>query len=254
MDAVGPLRLLDEYGVELIEGLAGVYHRDTGTVIIADVHLGYEEAMSFEGVYLPRVQLKKALALLEALGSRYPGSRLVVAGDLKHHFSKLLRQERIEIAKFVRKAIDVGFREVLLVRGNHDNYAPLVLKPLGVEITDELDLGGGVLVAHGHKAPTESYELLIMGHEHPAIQVSVGGGKAKFPVFLVVPLEDNKTALVLPPSGAYQVGNVVTTVRESYLSPVIREKGVVEEAVPVVVDESGLLPLVSLSLLETLMT
>jgi len=246
------LDVLSEYGVELVEGLPAVYHRRTDTVIVADIHLGYEEAMSLEGVYLPRVQLKRAVSLLESLASRYPGSRLVVAGDLKHHFSKLLRQERLEIAKFVMRARDLGFREMLLVRGNHDNYAVIVLRSMNVDIVEELDLGGGVLVFHGHKHPESGFELGIMGHEHPALQVSVGGGRTKFPVFLAVPLNDGGSVLVLPPAGTYQVGNVVTVRRENYLSPVIREKGVVEDAIPVIVDEGGLVPLIQLGILEQL--
>jgi len=246
------LSTLSEKGVQLVDGLPAVYVERANTIVVADIHLGYEEAMTEEGVYLPRVQLRRAMSLLESLASRYPGARLVIAGDLKHHFSRLLRQERIEIAKLVLKARDLGFRETVLVRGNHDNYAVIVLKGLGVDIVDELDLGGGVLVFHGHKKPDQDYELGIMGHEHPALQVSVGGGRTKFPVFLSVPLEGGGSLLVLPPAGAYQVGNVVTARRSSYLSPIIREKGLVEEAVPIIVDETGLVPLISLGILETL--
>ncbi|MEB3806601.1 MAG: metallophosphoesterase [Desulfurococcales archaeon] len=243
-----------EKGVLLVRGYPAVYVEWLDMFVIADLHLGFEEAMASTGVFLPRVQLRNAVRLLESLSMVKPGARLVVAGDVKHAFHTLTRQERIELVKLVRSVEALGFRELVVVRGNHDNYVKNVLAPLGVEVVEPLlDLGKGVIVAHGHKKIDQDYELVVMGHEHPAITVSVGGGRSKFPVFLMVPLKDGGQALVLPPSGSYQVGNVVSTDRSSYLSPVIRERGVVEDAVPVIVDEeTGLMPLVRLSLLEDL--
>lgn len=249
-----PLALAAEKGVVLEEGLPAVYVEHADAVVIADVHLGYEEEMAGVGVFLPRAQLRRALELLESLATRHRGARLVIAGDLKHSFSRLLRQERLEVPRLLQRAQELGFREVIVVRGNHDNFVSHIVKAAGAEfLEDHLDLGKGVVVAHGHRDPQTSYELLLMGHEHPAIQVSMAGGRAKFPVFLAVPLEDGSEALVLPPAGAYQVGNVVSTIRENYLSPIIKEKGVVEEAVPVIVDEAGNMVLLKLSMLESIL-
>ncbi len=244
-----------EKGVLLVRGVPAVYIEHDDSFVISDIHLGYEEVMAGTGVYLPRLQLRKTIGLLERLATLKPGSRLVINGDLKHCFQKLTRQERIEIAKLVRKALELGFREVIVVRGNHDNYAKAVLAPLGIEMLEEAyDAGKGVLVAHGHKKIEEDFELLVMGHEHPALQVSVGGGRAKFPLFLEMPLENGSHVLILPPAGVYQVGNIVSTDRSGYLSPIIRESGIPEEALPVVIDSDGdMMPLVSLGLVEELM-
>ncbi len=250
-----PLAALAEKGVMLEEGLPAVYVEHANTVVIADVHLGYEEEMASTGVYLPRIQLRHAEKLIDSLATRHPGATLVVAGDLKQSFSKLLRQERVEVSRFIDYALQAGFKKVIVVRGNHDNFVSHIVRDRGGEwVEDLLDLGHGIIVAHGHKRVEADYELLIMGHEHPAVQVTMAGGRTKFPVFLAVPLESERTALVLPPTGAYQVGNVVTTFRENYLSPIIREEGIIEESVPVIVDETGNMVLVKLSLLETLLT
>ncbi len=241
--------------IGLVEDAPAVYIEHYDSFIVADLHLGYEEALASEGVYLPRIQYRKAVGVLSKLAARKPGARLIIAGDVKHCFHRLTRQERVELAKLVRKAQELGFREIVLVRGNHDNYVATVLKPLGVPIVEGyLDIGKGVVVAHGHKSVEADYEVIVMGHEHPAIQVSVGGGRTKFPVYLVVPLEGGGEAVVLPPVGAYQVGNVVTTDRRNYLSPIIKEKGIVEDALPLIVDEeAGFMPLVRLGILEALM-
>ncbi len=255
MAAESPIAAVEYAGVQLEQGLPAVYIPRANAVVIADVHLGYEEEMASTGVFLPRVQLRKALSIIESLAVRHPGARLVVAGDLKQSFSRLLRQERLEVPRFIKAALDAGFREVVVVRGNHDNFVSHIVKSAGGEfVEDYLDLGGGIVVAHGHKKIDADFQVLVMGHEHPAIQVSMAGGRAKFPVFLAVPLERGSIALVLPPTGAYQVGNVVSTIRENYLSPIIKEEGLVEEAIPIIVDDGGNMVLVKLSLLDSLLT
>lgn len=242
-------------GILLVDSLPAVYVSHADAFILADLHLGYEEVMAGTGVFLPRIQFKKIMEALERLAKMRPGSRIILAGDVKHCFQKLTRQERVELAKLVRGLQEMGFREILVVRGNHDNYAKTVLSPMGVEvIEDHLDLGKGIVVAHGHKKVEADYEFIVIGHEHPALKVSVGGGRAKFPVFLIMPLETGASAVVLPPTGAYQVGNMVSTDRRDYLSPIIREHGLPGEALPIVVDdEAGLMPLVRLSLLEEIL-
>jgi putative SbcD/Mre11-related phosphoesterase len=168
-------------------------------------------------------------------------------------FEKLTRQEKLEVPKFVREAFEAGFKEVIVVRGNHDNYVSGVLKSVGAEFVEErLDLGSGVTVTHGHKS-VEGFDLAILGHEHPAINVSIGGSKIKLPVYLSMPLSDGSRVIVLPPTGAYQAGNDVTLYRENYLSPIIRERGVIGDAVPIIYDERlGALPLARLSELPDL--
>ncbi len=247
--------LAGEKGVLIIDKLPAVYVEPANALVIADIHLGYEEVMASTGVYLPRLQYRRAVRLLERLSNIRQGARLIIAGDIKHCFQKLTKQERIELAKLLKKAQELGFTEIIVIRGNHDNYAKTVLHPLGIDIIeDSVDLGNGVLVAHGHKRVKSDFELLIMGHEHPALQVAVSGGRAKFPLFLEMPLEDGSRVLVLPPAGVYQVGNVVSLRREGYLSPIIREKGEPERALPIILDEeTGLTPLVSLGLLQKIM-
>jgi len=255
MLSASPLAVLEEKGVLLEDGLPAAYVEHANTVVIADVHLGYEEEMARSGVYLPKLQLRKALALLDSLAARHRGATLVVAGDVKHSFSRLLRQERVEVARFVAHAVQAGFKRVVVVRGNHDNFVSHIVRDHGGEwVEDLVDLGRGVIVAHGHKKISADYEIIIIGHEHPAVQVSMASSRAKFPAFLAVPLDGGQLALVLPPAGAYQVGNVVSTYRENYLSPIIRDHGLVEDAVPVIVDEAGNMALLKLSLLDTLLT
>lgn len=218
-------------GIYALPGLPAVRVGDS--IIIADLHLGYEEALSRDGVYLPHVQLRNALRTIREIAAATPTAvRLIVAGDIKHTFNKLLRSEREEVSAFIREA-QAHFKEVIVVRGNHDNFISPIVKAEGAEFIDEgADLGRGITVIHGHKKPGAGGDVFILGHEHPAIQIRVGGSRVKFPVFLKVPLESGGTAIVVPAMGTYQTGNVISTINSAYLSPLIRDEGIVRLAVP----------------------
>ena len=223
----------------IVDSLPALYLKEEDMVVVADLHLGYEEAMSKVGVYLPRLQLRKAVKLVEDARNISGARRILVDGDIKHAFDRLLRQERVEVRQFVEGVYDRGYKEMIFVRGNHDNYVSPLLRDLGVELVeDSFTVEDRIAILHGHREAEFRGEYIVMGHEHPAVQVNIGGSKIKFPAMLLVPLKSGPTAIVLPAMGVYQTGNVVTTNRGEYLSPIIREGGLVEEAVPVIIDET----------------
>jgi len=180
------------------------------TLIVADLHLGYEFAMAKEGFYLPRV-FHEVVRNLKSLIEREKPKRLVIDGDLKHSFIPEWR-ERKELKAFAEE-ITPMVDEVILVRGNHD-VGTLWLRELGIEIVDELEVGGWKLV-HGHKLVEG--ERFIIGHEHPAIRLrDEVGALIKIPVFLM-----NEKLIVLPAFSPWAYGNDV--LRE-IVSPFLRAK------------------------------
>lgn len=168
------------------------------SLIIADVHLGYEVAMAKEGFYLPRV-FHDVVGSLKSLLEREKPKRLIVDGDLKHSFIPEWR-ERAELKAFFDE-ISPLVEEVVLVRGNHD-VGVLWLRELGVEVVDELELNGWKLV-HGHKVVEG--ERFIIGHEHPAVRLrDEVGAVIKLPAFLL-----GEKLIVLPAFSPWAYGNDV---------------------------------------------
>ncbi|MEM0046323.1 MAG: metallophosphoesterase [Fervidicoccaceae archaeon] len=226
----------------LIPGLPAAIHRESRTAIIADLHLGFEGEVAQSGVFLPRLQLKKSIALIEELKERKV-SRLVIDGDIKNSFSKLTIQEREEIIKFLGRAREL-FEDVVLVRGNHDNYLSIITEKMDVMLVPHMKISDGVFVVHGHRESLEAlkFRQIIIGHEHPSLSIKDEiGSVIKLPCFLRIPLKRRrgKEILVLPASGYYQAGNPVTLDQNSYLSPLIRKYGDIKRAIPVVLDIEG---------------
>jgi hypothetical protein len=217
-------------------------HPKLRAVLIADIHLGFEEYMATKGVFLPRYQLKRATEIVDHVASSVNVDTLVIVGDIKHLFDKLGRRESKDLAEFVTY-IKKRFSRVVLVRGNHDNFVYSFSQRYGVEFYESLAVDD-VLIVHGHKeADLSGYKLVIMGHEHPSIAIKdpVTEVVSKLPCFLKIPLRVNQelatTAVVLPAAGAYQAGTAVSTSPESFLSPIIRKYAVLEEAIPYAIVE-----------------
>lgn len=187
------------------------------TLVVADLHLGYEFAMAKEGFYLPRV-FHEVVGDLKSLIEREKPKRLVIDGDLKHSFIPEWR-ERKELRVFAEE-ITPAVDEVILVRGNHD-VGTLWLRELGIEIVEEFEVGDWKLV-HGHKLVEG--ERFIIGHEHPAIRLrDEVGALIKIPVFLM-----SNELIVLPAFSPWAYGNDV--LRE-IVSPFLRARELKEARV-----------------------
>ena len=246
------VRLVD--GVYAVSDLPMVYIPYFSVLVIADIHLGFEEDMASKGVFLPRVQLKKAMEFIEKGLAETRARVLVIAGDVKHHFEKLGKREARDVREFFSFVTKL-FDKVILVRGNHDTFIYGISKRYGIEVYDKLWLND-ILVVHGHREldPKDKPKIVIMGHEHPSISIrDTLGSLTKLPCFLVVPLKRSSTAIVLPAMGIYQSGTAISTSRDSYLSPILRTEAILEEAQPfAIVENEGVFELPKLRAIEDL--
>jgi len=185
------------------------------TAVIADLHLGFEGAMRRAGVAFPRVQIEEIKRELDKLLKRGV-ERVVVAGDLKHEFSENLPHEWRDVEEFLSFLRERGV-EVVLVRGNHDNYLRTMARKFDLDVIDEFEVRG-VKVVHGHRECEGRW--VVMGHEHPSVKLRVRGGVYSYPCFLRLKSEV-RDILVLPAMSPLLSGSDILTL-ESFLSPVLK--------------------------------
>jgi putative SbcD/Mre11-related phosphoesterase len=239
------LRVLDRRfrGIDIVVGTPFIYLEESSTLIMADLHLGFEEAASrglhyslrktsgYYAIFLPRVQLKRALEMLKRVLEGIKVKRVVINGDLKHAFDRLLKQEReetIELVKFLRER---GVEEILVIRGNHDNFIKPVLRKLDVGFVNSLSTiveGRRLLVTHGHEeVDISGHDVVIIGHEHPSLRCFE---VYRLPCFLKIPLGEERILIVMPATGPYHPGVLVNPNPEEYLSPLIRRLNTLKDA------------------------
>ena len=151
---------------------------DARTVIVADIHIGYELAAQRRGGYLPPVVSGGAIGMrLLAMARELAATRIVIAGDLRHSTTDVDEFERTELAQFATALPgDVALDVVL---GNHDRGGSFV----GRETTGTLRIGGVDIV---HVPPTSRpVRWTVCGHLHPSITVrDETGASARFPCVL----------------------------------------------------------------------
>ena len=205
------------YGAEIVD-LALVIRNN---LIISDLHLGYEEALNAEGIMIPKFQYQKIIARLEKIISQTDCSRVIVTGDLKHEFGKITRQEWGETLNFI-EFLKKHFEEVILIKGNHDNFTKFIAKKTGLAVYDSFSTGDFLLL-HGDKVPENveniSENTIIVGHEHPCIGLRSGERLEKIKCFLKGGFK-GKNLVVMPSFNFITEGSDV--LHEKPLSPFLK--------------------------------
>lgn len=142
----------------------------TRTLVVADLHLGWEIALSERGIHVPS-QTPKLLKRLLSLVAMFKPEKLLILGDVKYSVATAEMSEWHDVPDFF-SGLEKQLQEISVIRGNHDgNLEPLL--PEGVKL---LPATGVVMdetgFFHGHRWPTPSLlkcKTLVMGHVHPVV-------------------------------------------------------------------------------------
>ncbi len=234
----------------IIEGIPALYLPSEDALCIADLHLGYEEAlMESSGISLPSGQLKDVESKLESAISKCGCvSRLIINGDLKHVFAESSRQEWNEVPVFIEFALSY-VEEIILVRGNHDTFlGPLKRFGSAIKIVNTLSCGDTLFI-HGHNRDFErilsdrSERVVVIAHEHPIIVLGDRvGARVRLPCFLIGDLDVTRELIVMPAFSPLAGGTPVNLAsREELLSPILRSVGIDNMKVYAVDDAVGIL-------------
>ncbi|MFN4132959.1 MAG: metallophosphoesterase [Candidatus Hadarchaeales archaeon] len=146
-------------------------------LVVTDLHIGIEWELSQQGVSLPS-QLPKLKKRLLNLIKGERAKRLIFLGDIKHNIPVSSWQEWGEIPRLLEELS--GVVEVEIIPGNHDgDIKGMVPKDVVLHDVRGVTLGEVGLV-HGHAWPKPELfqtEVLVTGHDHPAVEFrdSLGG-------------------------------------------------------------------------------
>jgi putative SbcD/Mre11-related phosphoesterase len=140
------------------------------TLVIADPHIGWENALQERGIHVP-TQTPKILSKLVALLTEHKPDAMVILGDIKFTVVKAEAGEWHDIPSFFTE-LQRHVSDISIIRGNHDaNLEPLLpekVKMLPATGTTIGDVG----LFHGHKWPSPNLlkcKTLLMGHVHPVV-------------------------------------------------------------------------------------
>ncbi|MDI6736946.1 MAG: metallophosphoesterase [Nanoarchaeota archaeon] len=214
---------------QLLKGITaiGLFLYTQKTLIIADIHMGYEEAMNKQGVLVPRRQYSETISLLEQTFAelkayKMPVEKVVINGDLKHEFGTISETEwrnTLGILDFLAKQC----KNIVLIKGNHDTILGPIASKRNVAVKD-FEVVGDIFICHGDyitdKQELKKAKVLIIGHEHPSVVLRQGGRTEKYKCFLVGKWK-GKDLIVMPSFNLTLEGSDVLT--EGLLSPFLKD-------------------------------
>ena len=199
-----------------------LYLKKENMLIIADSHIGFEEALNKQGVLVPRIHFKELVKRLEKIinGKRF--EKIIINGDIKHEFGKISETEwrnTLRLLDFLGRYCD----EIILIKGNHDNIIGPVAEKRKVRVKDYYKIGN-ILIIHGNKIPDKAVlkqvKTIIIGHEHPAIMLRQGLRSEKYKCFLKGKYK-RKVLIVQPSLNLLTEGTSID--KEKLLSPFLQQ-------------------------------
>ncbi|MCX6802709.1 MAG: metallophosphoesterase [Candidatus Diapherotrites archaeon] len=214
---------------EILKGMRpvnlGLFFEKEKILAIADLHLGYEEMLNAQGVFLPRTNFEKIRKALDEMLKELPKlDIIVILGDLKHEFGFISQQEWkevIEMLQFLQKHC----KKIVLIKGNHDKILGPLVKWEGLKIEEEFYITkAGVLFLHGDKISAsdnfQKAKTIVIGHEHPAVSLREGIKSEMFKCFLKGKFK-GKNLVILPSLDLVSTGTNI--LREKLLSPFLKQ-------------------------------
>jgi len=187
-------------------------------LVIADLHLGFEENLRKKGIYIPD-QSENMMVEVVDIAKRCDVRKLIVLGDLKERIGSHKRtEERINRAFSLWLQF---FDRILVIKGNHDGLMERMV-PREVEVIgSQGTVIEGIGLFHGHSWPSEevlSSKYLIMAHLHPAVVIGEADLREYIRVFVFsrVKLKDGrekKRAIIMPAFNKF-LGNALLNKEE----------------------------------------
>jgi putative SbcD/Mre11-related phosphoesterase len=209
--------------MEIIDGIdivdLALYVKKQGILVIADLHIGYEEALNKQGVFVPRFQFAELEKRLERILQRTRPKSIIVNGDIKHEFGEISDQEWRETLKILDLLL--GYGPVKLTKGNHDTILGPIAQKRNVELKQS-HIVGDILVVHGNKLIElpRNVKTIIIGHEHAALSLKENERVETYKCFLKGKFK-GKNLIVMPSFNLVTEGTDV--LRDELLSPYLKQ-------------------------------
>ncbi len=181
------------------------------TLIISDVHLGFEYEYWRRGIFIPD-QTDYLIKRLNDLIEKTNAKKVVINGDLKHTIASVKRQEKSDIEKFMNSIK----AEITVIAGNHDGGLDMKM--------EKYLMVGKNYVLHGHTRADEKIlkkaSSVIIGHNHPILVTKDYAGRHYTRVW-VIGNYMGKRIVIMPAFNPFIGGEPVNN--KKFMGPVAKK-------------------------------
>jgi putative SbcD/Mre11-related phosphoesterase len=189
-----------------------LFWREKKTLIVGDLHLGFEGYARERGMSFPSVQIEETLELFgKIFAETGKVKEIVLLGDVKHHLGGVLYGEIADTEKvftLLKENLLKGGK-IIVTKGDHDNLLePIISGYDYVEMAPSYTVGD-VLFFHGNerrfneldsKIGDDSIKVVVIGDVHPAITLKEDAKSEKYKCFLYGKMRSKRKELIIVPS------------------------------------------------------
>jgi len=210
--------LFPQSKIKFLENALLINDEENKILVIADLHIGYEESVVETGIF-PRIQTHNIITSLSRIfdklnkqGIKKP-DKIIILGDLKHEHGKISDAEWRETL-YILDFISKKSKEIILIKGNHDNILGPIANKRNIQIMPFYQYDD-ILFMHGNKEyktalKDKRVKILILAHLHPAITLSDEYKKEKYKCFLLGKYKGMQT-YILPSFNPISIGYDLVT-------------------------------------------
>ena len=128
-----------------------VFWKDTGTLLISDLHLGKITHFRKSGIAAPSAAYERNFSLLTELVEITKAERIFLLGDLFH---SRFNNEWLRFTSWRNQFSSIDIRAVL---GNHDILPPALFKEVNITLDDQLIEGEFLFTHHPENLPEKNF-------------------------------------------------------------------------------------------------
>lgn len=187
--------------------------------VVSDLHIGLEDKLIKQGISFPFNEMDLLKNKLEEIIETFNPSKIVYNGDILHEFGGIPPS----VPKKLDQILEIKTNHAF-VQGSHDTMLKTLLKKRGYTVRNYYELEN-LALTHGDKKINElediECELLVLGHEHPSIEIY---GEKKDCFLLQKECYPSKDILVLPAFSELSEGVKVNELSsKDFMSPYLKK-------------------------------
>jgi DNA ligase-associated metallophosphoesterase len=180
-----------------------IYWQREQALILSDLHIGKTAHFRKHGIPMPDAILQNDLERLKGLIHYYKVGLLLVVGDLFH------AEANIDMITFKCWLKQFKALNIILIKGNHDQFSEQMLTDFKIEIKNTLTITPFTFVHESLGLSTEKFT--ISGHEHPGILIKgKGRQKLKLPCYQIT-----SNQMILPAFSLFTGLNVRNSLKDA---------------------------------------
>ncbi len=194
------MKVISEKNIKYLGKCVLIEEGKEKVLAVGDIHIGYGKQGEAYGAMVDESLYNEMIHDFEEIFSYTEKiDKIILLGDLKHSFSGLEKGEKYDLVNLF-DYLEKKCKEIIVTKGNHDNYLLEVTSGRGIRVTENY-IWKGYCFFHGDRdllaIHAREVKCWLMGHMHPAVKLREETKMEKYKCFLSGEFEGRKV-IILP--------------------------------------------------------